>query len=164
MTYEVPVALPAANLSVTLTATSVADSTKSASAAITVPQIPGFAGVSEAHVDTVNRRARLIMNGKPAPPLWFQYLQNFPSQIQFLAPELQDASSNGIQTVSVSLNWWPWDNQGQAPLDFSVPDQVIDNHTDHEPASSAGAEHRGLARIRLGASFCTDECGLHSLC
>ena len=53
-TYTPPVTLPAANLSVTLTATSTADSTEFASASATVPQIAGFAGLSESHVDMVN--------------------------------------------------------------------------------------------------------------
>jgi hypothetical protein len=112
---------------VTLTATSVADPGKSATATITIPQLSGFAGVGEAHVDKANGMARLIINGKPAPPLWLQYAQNFPTHIQFLAPEVQDAVSHGVNVVSVSLNSWPWDNQNTAPLDFSIPDQVIDN-------------------------------------
>jgi len=94
-TYTVPVTLPAANLSVTLTATSVADSTKSASAAITVQQIPGFAGVSDAHVDSVNGVARLIINGNPTPPLIFTYQEDFPNNLQFLAPQVQDAAAAG---------------------------------------------------------------------
>lgn len=126
-TYTPPVTLPAANLSVTLTASSTTDSTKFASASATVPQIAGFSGISESHVDTVNGVARLIVNGQPAPPLWFRYPQNFPNNIQFLAPEAQDAASAGVNTISVSLNSWPWDNQNTAPLDFSVPDQVLDN-------------------------------------
>jgi hypothetical protein len=125
--YSPPIALPAANLRVTLTASSVADPTKSATASITVPQLPGFAGVSEAHVDKVNGIARLIISGKPAPPLWFEYPQDFPTHIQFLTPQVQDAASHGINTVSVALNSWPWDNQNTAPLDYSAADQVIDN-------------------------------------
>jgi hypothetical protein len=69
----------------------------------------------------------LIINGKPAPPLWLLYPEDFPTHIQFLAREVQDAESHGVNTVSVALNSWPWDNQNTAPLDFSAPDQVIDN-------------------------------------
>jgi len=126
-TYTVPVTLPAANLSVTLTATSVADSTKSASAAITVQQIPGFAGVSDAHVDSVNGVARLIINGNPTPPLIFTYQEDFPNNLQFLAPQVQDAAAAGTHLYSVSPNAWPWDNMGTAPLDFSATDQLLDN-------------------------------------
>jgi hypothetical protein len=126
-TYTPPVVLPAANLSVTLTATSVADPTKSASAAVTVPQLQGFAGVSEAHIDTVNGIARLIINGKPAPPLIFMYQEDFPNNQQFLAPQVQDAANSGIHLYSISYNFWPWDNQGTAPLDFSQADQEINN-------------------------------------
>ena len=132
-TYTVPVTLPASNLNVTLTATSVADSTKSASASITVQQIPGFAGVSEAHVDTANGIARLIINGKPTPPLVFMDTQNFPERIQFLAPQMQDAVSHGINIFFISLLSWPWDNQGTAPLDFSGSDQVMDSMMKNDP-------------------------------
>jgi hypothetical protein len=132
-TYTPPVTLPAANLSVTLTATSTADATKFASASATVPQLPGFAGVSEAHADTANGMARLIINGKPAPPLWFMYTQNFPAQIQFLAPQMQDAISHGIHIYFASLLAWPWDNQGTAPLDFSSSDQVLDTYMKNDP-------------------------------
>lgn len=136
-TYTPPVTLPAANLSVTLTATSAADSSKSASASITVPQIPGFLGISEAHVDSVNGMTRLIINGKPAPPLWFQYSEDFiPSHIQFLAPEVQDAASHGLHVYSIDFRGWPWDNQNTAPLDFSYADQLIDNITQVDPQAA----------------------------
>jgi len=125
-TYTPPVALPAANLSVTLTATSVADSTKFASASATIPQIPGFNGVSEAHIDKVNGMTRLIINGKPAPPLIFMYQEDFPNNQQYLAPQVQDAASNGVHLYSVSPNF-PWDNGGTVPLDFSATDQYLDN-------------------------------------
>jgi hypothetical protein len=125
--YAPPVALPAANLSVRLTATSVADSTKTATAAITVPQLPGFTGVSEAHVDTANGMARLIINGKPAPPLIFMYQEDFANNLQFLAPQVQDAANNGVHLYSVSPNAWPWDNGETSPLDFSATDQILDN-------------------------------------
>jgi hypothetical protein len=127
ITYTLPITLPAANLGVTLTATSVADPTKSASAAITVPQIQGFSGVSEAHVDTVNGVTRLIINGKPAPPLIFMYQEDFSNNLQFLAPQVQDAAAAGVHLYSVSPNAWPWDNGGTAPLDFSATDQLLDN-------------------------------------
>jgi hypothetical protein len=133
-TYTPPVTLPAADLSVTLTATSVANPAKSATAAITVPQLSGFVGISEAHVDSVNGMARLIINGKPAPPLWFEYQENFPTHVQFLAPQVQDAAAHGIHIFSIELNsHWPWDNQGVAPLDFSAVDQLIDNITRVDP-------------------------------
>jgi len=131
-TYTPPVTLPAADLSVTLTATSVADPAKSANAAITVPQLPGFAGVSEAHVDKVNGMARLIINGKPAPPLVFMY-QEDSQMLQFLAPQAQDAMTHGIHLYSIQMQYWPWDNQGTAPLDFSSADQLIDNVTRVDP-------------------------------
>ena len=123
-TYTPPVTLPAADLSVTLTATSVADPTKSAHAAITVPQLPGFAGVSEAHVDSVNGVTRLIINGKPAPPLMFMDQQDFPERVQYLTPQVQDAASHGIHIFQVSINNW---------LDFSSIDQVMDNITRADP-------------------------------
>jgi len=126
-TYTPPVTLPAADLSVSLTATSVADPTRSVTAAIKVPQLPGFAGVSEAHVDKVNGMARLIINGKPAPPLIFTDQEDFPNNLQFLAPQVRDAAAAGIHLYSVSPNAWPWDNGGTAPLDFSATDQVLDN-------------------------------------
>lgn len=132
-TYTPPVTLPAADLSVTLTATSLADPTKSATVAITVPQLPGFAGVSEAHVDSVNGTARLIINGKPAPPLVFMYQEDFPNNLQFLAPQVQDAAAAGVHLYSVSPNAWPWDNGGTAPLDFSATDQLLDNVTKLDP-------------------------------
>ena len=132
-TYTVPVTLPASNLSVTLTATSVADSTKSASASITVQQIPGFNGVSEAHIDKVNGMTRLIINGKPAPPLMFMDQENFLDRVQYLAPQVQDAAARGIHLFQMSLHAWPWDNQGQAPLDFSYIDQVMDNLIKADP-------------------------------
>jgi hypothetical protein len=81
-TYSPPVTLPAGNLSVKLMVASVADPTKSAAATITVRQLASFSGVSEAHLDMVNRVTRLIINGKPAPPLWFQYSEGLiPSHI-----------------------------------------------------------------------------------
>jgi hypothetical protein len=126
-TYSPPIVLPAANLAVKFTATSASDPTKSGTATVTVPQLSGFIGVSEAHVDSSNGMARLIINGKPAPPLWFDYAQNFPTHIQFLAPEVQDAAGSGVSTVALALNAWPWDNQNTTPLDFSASDHVIDN-------------------------------------
>jgi hypothetical protein len=141
-TYTPPVTLPAANLSVTLTATSVADATQSASASITVPQIPGFAGVSEAHVDTTGGIARLIINGNPTPPLIFMYQEDFPNNLQFLTPEVQDASNSGIHLYSISYNNWPWDNQNTAPLDFSAADQEIDN--------IIAADPKALVLLKIG--------------
>jgi len=132
-TYTPPVTLPASNLAVTLTATSVADSTKFNSASLTIPQLPGFAGVSEAHVDSVNGMARLIINGKPAPPLLFMDQENFLDRIQYLAPQVQDAVARGIHLFQISLHTWPWDNQGTAPLDFSSIDQVMDNVIKADP-------------------------------
>jgi hypothetical protein len=126
-TYNPPVTLPAANLNVTLTATSATDSTKSASAPVMVPQLPGFTGVSEAHVDTANGMARLIINGKPAAPLIFMYQEDFANKLQFLAPQVQDAANNGVHLYSVSPNAWPWDNRETSPLDFSATDQILDN-------------------------------------
>ena len=131
-TYTPPVALPATNLSVTLTATSVADSTKFASASATIPQIPGFVGVNEVHVDSVNGMARLIINGNPVPPLIFTYQEDFPNNAQFLAPEVQDAAAAGIHLYSVSPIF-PWDNGGTAPLDFSATDQYLDNILNVDP-------------------------------
>jgi len=124
-TYTPPVTLPAANLSVTLTATSMTDSAKFASASATVPQIAGFNGVSESPVDTVNGVARLIVNGKPAPPLGFFYPDGFPDRAQYLAPEIQDAVTHGIHLFNVYPHW-PWDNQNTATLDFSQSDQALD--------------------------------------
>jgi hypothetical protein len=144
MTYTVPIALPAANLSVTLTATSVADSTKSASAAITVPQIPGFAGVSEAHVDNVNGMTRLIINGQPAPSLMFMDQEDFLERIQYLAPQVQDAVASGIHLFQLSVNNWPWDNQGTAPLDFSSIDFYLDNVIKADP--------KAILLLRIGTT------------
>lgn len=132
ITYTPPVALPAAPLSVTVTATSVADSSKAASVAITVPQIPGFAGVSEAHVEKVNGIARLIIDGLPAPPLWFQCCAQLHNQ--FLAPQVQYPAASGVHVYSIPLNSWPWDNQNSAPLDFSVADQDIDRVLAADPS------------------------------
>jgi len=132
-TYTPPVALPAANLSVKLTAASVADSTKFNSASLTIPQIPGFAGVSEAHVDSINGMTRLIINGKPAPPLMFMDQENFLERLQYLGPEVQDAATHGIHLFQVSLHYWPWDNQGTAPLDFSTIDFYMDNVIKADP-------------------------------
>jgi hypothetical protein len=132
-TYTPPLTLPAADLSVTLTATSVADATKSAMAVISVPQLSGFAGVSEAHVDKVNGMARLIINGKPAPPLVFTYHEDLPINLQLLASQVQDAMTHGIHLFGISMQGWPWDNQGTAPLDFFIADQFIDNVTKLDP-------------------------------
>ena len=135
-TYSPPVALPATNLTVNLKASSVADSTKSATAVITVPQLSGFAGVREAHIDSVNGVTRLIINGQPAPPLMFMFQENYldcsgtgdcSQRLQYLAPQVQDAATSGIDLFQVSLQGWPWDNQGTAPLDFSQIDQLMDN-------------------------------------
>jgi hypothetical protein len=126
-TYKPPVTLPAADLKVTLTATSTSGSSQSAKASITVPQISGFAGVNEAHIDSVNGITRLIINGQTAPPLMFMDQENFLERVQYLAPEVQDATARGIHLFQVSLHAWPWDNQGTAPLDFSHIDQVMDN-------------------------------------
>jgi len=132
-TYSPPVTLPAADFSVTLTATSTADPTKSATVATTVPQLSVFAGVSEAHVDKVNGMARLIINGKPDPPLVFMYHEDLPINVQFLASQVQDAMAHGTHLFAISMQGWPWGNQGAAPLDFSIADQFIDNVTKLDP-------------------------------
>ncbi len=132
-TYTPPVTLPAANLSVTLTATSVTDTTKFASASIMVPQISGFMEIREAHVDSVNGVTRLIINGKPAPPLMFMDQENFLDRIQYLAPQVQDAAARGVHLYQASLHSWPWDNQGTIPLDFSTIDFYMDNVSKVDP-------------------------------
>jgi hypothetical protein len=131
--YSPPIALPAANLMVNLKATSVADQTKSATAVITVPELPGFTGVSEAHVDSVNGMTRLIINGKPAPPLMFMDQEDFLERLQYLAPQVQDAVASGIHLFRLTVNNWPWDNQGTAPLDYSSIDFYLDNVIKADP-------------------------------
>lgn len=143
-TYSPPIALPAADLMVNLKATSVADQTKPATAVVTVPQLSGFAGVSEAHIDSVNGMTRLIINGTPAPPLMFMDQENFLERIQYLAPQVQDAIANGIHLYQVSLHGWPWDNQGTAPLDFSAIDFYMDNVLQSDP--------KGLLLLRIDSA------------
>jgi len=132
-TYTAPVALPPSNLAVTIIATSAADSTKSGTAAVTVPAPAGFTGVSEAHIDKVNGMTRLIINGKPVPPLLFKFEGFQTPRDQYLAPQVQDAASHGIHLYWATPQTWPWDNQGTAPLDFSIVDQALDEFLRVDP-------------------------------
>jgi hypothetical protein len=75
-----PSTLPAANLSVTLTATSVADPTKSASAAIAVPQIPG---IEYPHAAQIGWRE--IFNYFVSNTCVYSGLQDFPAEYRSFA-------------------------------------------------------------------------------
>jgi uncharacterized protein (TIGR03437 family) len=93
-------------------------------------------GIREAHVDSVNGTTRLIINGQPVPPLLFMDQEDFQERLQFLAPQVQDAAAHGIHLFQISVNDWPWDNQGIAPLDFSATDQIIDNVIKGDPQAA----------------------------
>ena len=135
-TYRAPYTLPAADLNVTITATSTSDATQSSSASVTISQIPGFTGVSEAHVDSINGVTRLVVNGKPMPPLQFMFAEPYPGRQQYLAPQVMDASASGIHLYQTWIGTdWPWDNQGTAPLDFSNADHDLDNFTAVDPTA-----------------------------
>jgi hypothetical protein len=83
--------------------------------------------VTSASVTPVNGVPRLLINGLPAPPLIFFFNTQADATQAFLAPQVMKAASRGVHIYSFVLDSWPWYWNPGDPMDYSVPDQLMNS-------------------------------------
>lgn len=103
-----------------------------------------FPGVKEARMELIKGMPRLLINGKPVPPLTFFFNTDMQKD-KFLAPQVKLSAEAGVHIYSTPFDLWPW-NEKVEPEDYAPADDLMDRFIKVDPEA--------VFILRIGSEPC----------